>query len=62
MSPKLFSIYVEDLLEALDMIDGGLMVTNTKFNVLMYADDIIVMSTTKSQLQLQLDRVGEYQI
>ena len=51
LSPTLFNIYVNDLIELLhdncDLLDLG----NTKLNSLMYADDLIVMARSEKGLQ-----------
>ena len=60
LSPKLFSIYIEDLVDTVESVGGGVKIINSCINILMYADDIIVMSTTRAELQKQLDKVGEY--
>ena len=60
LSPKLFSIYVEDIIEEVNKAKGGVKLISQRLNILMYADDIIVMATKKRELQEQLDLIGEF--
>jgi hypothetical protein len=61
-SPKLFSIYIEDLADSIDELRIGIKVDKTIINLMMYADDIIVVSSTKADLQIQLNAIGKYGI
>ena len=51
MAPELFSIFVNDLL--LDLVNSKLVchVKHMPFNVFMYADDIIILSSSTVKLQ-----------
>jgi len=74
LSPRLFSIYIEDLIVALRRSKWGMAyetnkVTNNgiskyivkrKIECLFYADDIIIVSTIKSQAQELLNIVESY--
>ena len=57
-SPKLFAIYIEDLAAKLDSTGIGIKVTSSVINVMMYADDIILVATSKQELQRLLDITG----
>ena len=59
-SPKLFSIYVEDALVAIEKLKHGVQVGQQKLEVIAYADDIFLMSTTKKGTQEQLDELTKY--
>ncbi|CAF1064992.1 unnamed protein product, partial [Brachionus calyciflorus] len=59
-SPKLFSIYIESLLEEIERDKNGLQLTNTKIDVLAYADDLLLLSTTKKGLQELLNIVTSF--
>ena len=60
MSPKLFSIYIEELLVKVDHRELGIYIGNMKISILAYADDILIMVTTKSDLQKQLSTIESY--
>ena len=59
-SPKLFSIYVNTLLENLTSSSEGFQIGQMKFDTLMYADDIIIINCTKKGLQNQLKIVENF--
>ena len=60
LSPLLFNLYINDIIERLkptrDITLNGI----DKFNVLMYADDIIVFANSKEILQQNLDIISKY--
>lgn len=60
LSPRLFSIYVEDLIEELLKTELGSSVCGLKTGVIMYADDLLVMSDDIKKLQEMLVLVEEY--
>lgn len=61
MSPKLFSIYVEELIAIIESQESGLTLNNNnKIDIIMYADDILLLSSTKYGLKTQLELVEEY--
>ncbi|RNA29712.1 RNA-directed DNA polymerase from mobile element jockey-like [Brachionus plicatilis] len=59
-SPKLFSIHIEDLITQLEMLDVGIKLKKIKLDVVLYADDIMLISTCKYGLQRQLHIVQKY--
>ena len=62
LSPTLFNIFINDITETLHHDDSPYVnqASNTKTSCLLYADDIVLLSTTKIGLQNQLDRLHEY--
>lgn len=61
MSPKLFSIYIDELIKVIEVVEPGLKVKdNNKIDILVYADDILLIISTKSGLQKQLKSTKEY--
>jgi len=60
LSPRLFAIYVEDLIVELETSVFGAMIGNTKTGVLMFADDLIVLTESKENLQEMLKIVEKY--
>ena len=57
LSPLLFSLYVNDLH---DSLPGGVQIGNTTVKVLMYADDIVLLSTCPRQLQCMINSLATY--
>ena len=53
-SPKLFSIYLDPILKKLAECEEGIKIGDIKLDILAYADDILIMNTTKKGLQKQL--------
>ena len=63
LSPLLFNIYVNDLFETMNKgndSDIFLDEKGNKINILMYADDLIILSESKEGLQKQIDKVENY--
>ena len=60
MSPTLFSIFINDL--AIEIKNMGLGVSNGnyKVSILLYADDIAIVSENEINLQLMLNRLYEW--
>lgn len=54
LSPRLFSIYVEALIEEIESTELGTEIGGLKTGVIMYADDLIVMSDDIKKLQAML--------
>jgi hypothetical protein len=59
-SPKLFAIFIEDVVTSVDNTSAGIQINNTTINKMMYADDIIVVATNKKAIQETLNCVGMY--
>lgn len=59
-SPKLFSIYINRLINKLVNSNQGLIFGKIKFDTLVYADDILIMNTTKRGLQTQLEILEKF--
>ena len=54
LSPILFNVYINDLPKALRERHGGLNISGTKINSLLYADDIVLVTSPAQQLQNML--------
>lgn len=50
LSPKLFSMYVEDLIKEVETSSEGATLGKIKIDIIMYADDILLISEKKSGL------------
>lgn len=57
LSPVLFSLYMNDLHESLP---GGVQVADTKVKVLLYADDIVLLSSSADVLQYMINALYSY--
>ena len=54
LSPILFNVYINDLPKTLRERHSGLNVSGTKINGLLYADDIVLVTSSAQQLQNML--------
>lgn len=57
LSPLLFSLFVNDLA---DILDGGCDFEGFKVSVLLYADDIVILSPTPGSLQSMINKLENY--
>lgn len=60
LSPTLFSIYVNDLIDEINQAEQGVKCGGVTVSALFYADDIVVMSESPHGLQKQLDIVSKW--
>ena len=62
LSPILFNIYINDLFDELGKVNESPVSLNGKEKIfaLMFADDLIILSTTEKGLQDSLDRLESY--
>lgn len=60
LSPLLFGLYTEELAVRMKEADRGIRVGNECLSILLYADDVVVMSDNREDLQRMLDIVSEY--
>ncbi|CAF1136071.1 unnamed protein product, partial [Brachionus calyciflorus] len=61
-SPRLFSVYIEGLIERVEKLKVGIFIGGVKVDIIVYADDVLLISTSLSGLQKQLDVVHKYGI
>lgn len=57
LSPLLFSLYMNDLH---DELPGGVSVGDIHVKILLYADDIVLLSEDRTSLQAMIDKLAEY--
>ena len=62
LSPVLFALYTEELAVRVRESNLGIRVGNERLSILMYADDIIIMSESSEELQQMLNVVSEYSL
>jgi hypothetical protein len=60
LSPRLFSLFIDDLLLQLKSNVNGMKLHNFKLNAIAYADDINLFSTTATGLQNLIDTCDSY--
>ncbi len=57
LSPTLFSIYVNDLVDVINGLQCGVEIDGELVAVMLYADDIVLLSETDTDMQRMLDAV-----
>ena len=56
MSPWMFNIYIDGIIwEAIDKFTGGVQLSNIKVQVLLFADDIVMVTERKEDIQKNLE-------
>ena len=60
LSPLLFSVYTEELILRVKQTGVGMKVGNERLGILLYADDVIIMSEGARDLQCMLDEAYAY--
>jgi hypothetical protein len=60
LSPRLFGIYIEDLISQIKLIVVGVRVNGIKIDILLYADDIILISDGELELQKMINEVESF--
>jgi len=58
LSPLLFSIYINEILEKLQELNIGYKVGNIMVDVLAYADDLLIITKSKLDLQIMLQKLS----
>ena len=54
VSALLFALYIEDLVTELDNSGLGLKIGNMTINIILYADDVVLISNTRKEMQMML--------
>ena len=60
LSPSLFSLYMNDLIELFDMTCDPVKLDNRDLSCLLYADDIVRLSSSSDGLQKLLDKLSVF--
>ena len=60
LSPTLFSIYVNDLVTEINALNCGIRFDNNVISILMYADDIVLISESTDELQIMLNSLNSW--
>ena len=59
LSPLLFNIFINDIGKTL-LADDAPILYHSKVNHLLYADDLVLMSTTEEGLQRNIDKIQDF--
>jgi hypothetical protein len=60
LSPRLFAMYTEDLIEEIEKTEYGITIKETKTDIIMYADDIVLVANKLKDLEKLLKITEEY--
>ena len=60
LSPLLFNLYVNDLLDQVEISESPVSLNNVNVNSLMYADDLVAISLSEVELQGILNKLEEF--
>ena len=60
LSPTLFNIYINDLIDDLNQEEEGISFGDCKVNALLYADDVVLLGGSPDQLQRLLHTLGQW--
>ena len=60
LSPRLFAMYIEDLITEIETSEAGIKIKDMKIDIIMYADDILLVSDSQCKLQVLLDITQKY--
>ena len=55
LSPTLFSIFIDDLVKLLHEANYGIDMGEENLQLMMYADDIVILDSSAERIQVQLD-------
>ena len=59
-SPFIFNIFYKELLDILEIQEGGISIGNRQYNVICYADDLLLLSSTVTGLQGLINKANAY--
>jgi hypothetical protein len=60
LSPKLYNIYISELIQKIEETNGGALINKLKINIIIYADDIVIISPLKIDLVKMLEATMKY--
>ena len=49
LSPRLFSIYVEEIIEEIGKLNEGIKIGDITIDIILYADDILIIKTRNAK-------------
>ena len=62
LSPLLFNLYTEELIHRVKRVGSGIQIGDEKLSILMYADDIVIMTESREDMQECLNAVETYAV
>lgn len=60
LSPTLFSIFINDLVQEINNLELGIDIHSKKLSLLLYADDIVMFATNENDMQLMLNTLHNW--
>jgi len=60
LSPTMFGIFNKDIVDDVKSVNEGINIDGIKVCILLYADDIVILSETEEGLQKMLDKIYEW--
>ena len=60
LSPTLFLIFIDDLVELLPEANYGIEIGEERLQLMMYADDIVILNCSVERIQAQLDILSSW--
>ncbi len=60
MSPTIFGIFINDIVDGIKSVNIGINIDAINVCILLYADDIVLLSETEEGIQKLLDKVYEW--
>jgi hypothetical protein len=60
LSPTLFGVFVNDLIDEIKSLQLGIPLDDAKVSTLFYADDIVVMAESETDLQNMLNKISQW--
>lgn len=60
LSPALFSIYIDDFVAEINALHCGIKFDNKEVSILLYADDVVLISESADDLQNMLNSLNNW--
>ncbi len=60
LSPRLFTIYIEDVIQQIEALDCGIKIGSISIDIILYADDILLVTDDKDKLRRMLNILTTY--
>ena len=60
LAPTLFTLYINDLIPVINELDVGVSICDSKVSILLYADDIVLLSDSPYGVQQQLNILKDW--
>jgi hypothetical protein len=62
LSPKLYNAYIADIVVKINEVQDGVFIRDIKLNIIIYADDILLLSNTKVEMVKMLNKLKVYMV